>query len=373
MKILLMGDASNYHRALGNGLEALGHDVTVASHGTHWMNTSRDIDLRRRPGRTGGLILYSRLLGMMRHKLSGYDVVQICGPSFVELRPERIGRIFDLLKGFNRRVYLTAIGTDSYFVERCNAEDAPLDYSEWRVNDKPTDFALSAVGKRDEWLTPEMRAHCRRIYDNVDGVVSVLYEYHKVLEGYFPADKLSYAGIPVELDKVRPVPLPSLQSGEPVRITMAYHRGRTMEKGIEFLREAVRRVERENPGRIVVDELCNIPYDEFLARMESSHIIVDQLYSYTPATTALLGMAKGRVVVSGGEEEYYDFIEESELRPVINPDPRDFELTVKRLSDVVRNPGILRKMSLEGPEFVRRHNDAEIVARRYLNFWKRNE
>lgn len=372
MKILLMGDASNYHRALGNGLKALGHDVTVASHGTHWMNTDRDIDLSRRPGRTGGLLLYTRLLGLMRHKLSGYDVVQICGPSFVELRPERIGRIFDLLKGFNSRVYLTAIGTDSYYVERCNAEDSPLDYSEWRVGSHPTEFALSAASKRNEWLTEEMRRHCRRIYDNVDGVVSVLYEYHKVLEGYFPADKLAYAGIPVELDKVCPVPLPSLQS-EPVRITMAYHRGRTMEKGVEFLREAVRKVERENPGRVVVDELCNIPYDEFLRRMDNSHIIVDQLYSYTPATTALLGMAKGRVVVSGGEQEYYDFIGERELHPIINPDPRDFELTVKSLEEIVLNPDRLREMSHAGPEFVRRHNDAELVARRFLEFWKRKE
>ena len=47
MKILLLGDASNYHVALAKGLRTLGHDVTVASNGSKWMKTPRDIDLYR--------------------------------------------------------------------------------------------------------------------------------------------------------------------------------------------------------------------------------------------------------------------------------------------------------------------------------------
>ena len=47
MKILLLGDYSNYHRALSLALRKLGHDVTVASDGSRWMDTGRDIDLSR--------------------------------------------------------------------------------------------------------------------------------------------------------------------------------------------------------------------------------------------------------------------------------------------------------------------------------------
>ena len=48
MRILLLGDASNCHRTLATGLRQLGQEVVVASDGTMWMDTERDIDLLRR-------------------------------------------------------------------------------------------------------------------------------------------------------------------------------------------------------------------------------------------------------------------------------------------------------------------------------------
>ena len=47
MKILLLGEASNLHWTLAEGLRTLGHDVTVASGGSGWMNNRRNIDLQR--------------------------------------------------------------------------------------------------------------------------------------------------------------------------------------------------------------------------------------------------------------------------------------------------------------------------------------
>lgn len=48
MKILLLGECSNLHWTLAQGLRRLGHDVTVASDGSRWMDNKRDIDLSRR-------------------------------------------------------------------------------------------------------------------------------------------------------------------------------------------------------------------------------------------------------------------------------------------------------------------------------------
>lgn len=48
MKILLLGDFSNYHQCLATALRELGHQVTVVSDGCEWMNTDRDIDVARR-------------------------------------------------------------------------------------------------------------------------------------------------------------------------------------------------------------------------------------------------------------------------------------------------------------------------------------
>lgn len=40
MKILLIGEASNLHWTLAEGLRANGHTVTVVSHGSHWLTTN---------------------------------------------------------------------------------------------------------------------------------------------------------------------------------------------------------------------------------------------------------------------------------------------------------------------------------------------
>lgn len=369
MKILLMGDASNYHRALAFGLSALGHDVTVASDGTRWLGTERDIDLSRSlPGPAGGALLYLRLCTVLASDLRGYDVVHLCSPGFVQLKPQRIRNIFDRLKRDNGAVILTALGTDTYYVSRVTSDNPPLRYSEWAIGTRPTPFAIAAEQERREWLTDKLKGFSRYIYENTDGCVTALYEYHRIMEDVYPADRLAYIGIPIDTAGVNPVELPPVG---PVRIMVAYHPGRMVEKGIDILLPGLRRLEASSGGRIVVDEVSGIPYADFVRRLRECHIIADQAYSYTPATTALLTMATGRVTVSGAEPEYYDFIGEHGLRPIINVEPDDIDSTMDHIREIALDTDRLMDMSRQGPLFVRRHNDSLVVARRLEDFYRR--
>lgn len=45
LKILLLGEYSNVHATLSDGLRQLGHKVTVMSNGDFWKDYPRDIDL----------------------------------------------------------------------------------------------------------------------------------------------------------------------------------------------------------------------------------------------------------------------------------------------------------------------------------------
>jgi hypothetical protein len=72
--------------------------------------------------------------------------------------------------------------------------------------------------------------------------------------------------------------------------------------------------------------------------------------------------------VSGGEPEYYDFIGETENRPIINA-PTDFDELVETMYDVAINPEMLIERGQRSREFVEKHNAAPIVAKRYLDFW----
>ena len=97
MKILLLGEYSNVHATLAEGLRALGHQVTVASNGDFWKNYPRDIDLARTPNHWGGIRLIAKLATLLP-SFRGYDVVQLINPMFLELKAERILPIYRYLR-----------------------------------------------------------------------------------------------------------------------------------------------------------------------------------------------------------------------------------------------------------------------------------
>ena len=85
MKILLLGEYSNVHNTLAQGLRELGHTVPVVSNGDFWKNYPRDIDVSRRPGKMGGMLLMAKIYALLP-RLRGYDIVQFINPMFFELK-----------------------------------------------------------------------------------------------------------------------------------------------------------------------------------------------------------------------------------------------------------------------------------------------
>lgn len=364
MKILFVGDASNYHNTLANAIASMGHDVTVASHGSYWMNTRRDIDISRPcKGKVGGALLWIKLNTALRNSFKGYDVVQISSPTFLNLRPQRIREIFNRLKRDNGKVFLSALGTDCYYVDMCCKQNSPLKYSEWQIHGQPG----PNIKKKADWHQPILRDHCRYIYDNIDGVVTALYEYDLSVREILSPDKFIYGGIPIDTNSVTPEFIDT--PPESVSLFLGRHRDRQIEKGTDRMEKVAQAIANKYPNQCKLDIVENLPYEEYLRRLRDAHIVLDQLYSYTPATNALLAMAMGLNSVSGGEEEYYEFIGEKELRPIINAVPDDNEL-FNTLENVILNPELIVKRSREGRAFVEKHNDSKVVAQRFIDFWQ---
>lgn len=368
MKVLLVGDYSNYHAALAQGLRALGQDVTVASDGCTWLRTATDIDLSRRRGLLGGGILFAKTMTVLSRQLRGYDVVHFRAPNFIDLRPVWEQKILEKIARNNGRLFLSALSTDTALVRNLTSPNPALGYSEWQLGTQPTVWAASeGEARRRAWLA--MTDYTEAFYSKMNGVVSALYEYHRITQAEYPHLPLAYGGIPVDTSAL-PAPRLHPAGDGPVRILYAVHKGREGEKGADILLAILWRLERELPGKVEIVTPPNMPYTDFVETLSKADIVCDQLYSYTPATTALLAMAMGVVPLTGGEEEFYGFIGENELRPSFNPDPRDPEGTYLRLKELVLNRERLAKMSAQGPEFVARHNDMRIVAQRFIDFWE---
>ncbi len=368
LKILLVGDASSFHHTLAEGLRKLGHEAVVASHGGHWLDTGRDIDTGRRwKNKAGGLELWLRWQLRLKQKMTGFDVVSIATQSFIELRPHRAQAIYDYLRANNRSMFCTALGTDSNYVEECIDPASPIRYSEFRLFGAQSPLCKAQPSLVSEWLSEPLKNFGNHIWATADGAVSALYEYDVALRRVLPPEKIAYGGIPINVDDLQPVSLPDRI--EKVRFFLGRYRGRYLEKGTDVMEAAARAVVGRYPSRAELIIVENRPYDEYLGLMRSAHVVLDQLYSYTPATNALQAMAYGLNTVSGGAPEFYDFIGEKELQPVIHLEP-DYESVFRALEQTVLHPEAIRPRGLAGREFVIRHNHYLTVARRNLEFWQ---
>lgn len=369
MKILFLGDASNYHNCLAGALRDMGHDVTVASNGSHWMNTAREINIKRPlRGKLGGALLWAELNTLLRNRLKGYDVVQLSNPVFLDLRPHRVKEIFDRLKKDNGSVFLTGLGTDTAYIKMCIDSTHSLRYNEWIINGEASPFYKQNDSTLHAWLQPPLSDHCDHIYRHIDGVVTALYEYDLAFRQFMPNDKIAYAGIPIDTHSVA-LSVNEVVVPERVKIFLGMHSNRKVEKGTDRMLAAARRVKDAYPDKCELRIVENVPYADYLEQMRHSHVILDQLYSYTPATNALLAMAMGLTAVSGGENDYYDFIGEHDNRCIVNALPDD-ELLYETLVDVVMHPERVPQMARRNREFVIKHNDSRVVAQRFVDFWE---
>ena len=366
LKILLLGDYSNCQRTVATGLRRLGCDVTLVSDGSSWQNCYRDIDITRPPGRLGGLQLYLKLMTTMRRHLRGYDIVSVHDPNMVSLRPSLLRHVFDRLRRNNGAVFLNAMSYDVPFLDMLADPSGPLAYNEWFIGGQPTRYFNSAQSEWQAWHTPALKDYQQYFYDNIDGAVSVLYEYHLALRRVLPPDRIAYGGIPVDLDRFAPVSLPD--HIDKVRLFLGRDTSRMMMKGSDYLYQAARNVVDRYPDRAELILVENRPFDEFITLLKSAHVVLDQIYSYTPASTALMAMAYGLNVISGGEPDYYDFIGERDNRPVINA-PLTVDALVDTIEQIVLNPDRISERGKRSREFVEKHNDSVVVARRYLDFW----
>jgi glycosyltransferase involved in cell wall biosynthesis len=114
----------------------------------------------------------------------------------------------------------------------------------------------------------------------------------------------------------------------------------------------------------------SVPFDTYIKMYEDAHVFVDQLYSQGFAMNALYAMAKGKVVLSGGENKMYALYGDSEIeKPVINIVPEK-EKIIGVLDQIRQNKNRLEEMGLASRKFVEQYHDYKVVARQYVQVWE---
>lgn len=360
MKILLIGEYSNVHATLAAGLKAIGHSVTVVSNGDFWKNYPRDISLVRHPSKFGGVLYMAKLYSILP-RLRGYDVVQLINPMFLEIKAERIFHIYRYLRRHNGKVFLGGYGMDWYWVNTC-VNGKPLRYSDFNFGNELRSDA-NAMKERADWTGTAKERLNRYIAEDCDGIITGLYEYWVCYNPAFP-EKTTFIPFPI-----KPVRTTAAEDfAYPIRIFIGINKTRSEYKGTDIMLRALMDIKDRYPDKVEVIKAESVPFSEYGKLMDSSDIILDQLYSYTPAMNALLAMSKGIIVVGGGEEENYDILNEKELRPIINVEPR-YDSVFNALERIVTCPGAIPELKRQSVEYIRKHHDYIKVARQYEEFY----
>ena len=377
MKILLMGEYSNVHATLAEGLRKLGHHVTVLSNGDFWKNYPRDIDLVRKPGKLGG-IMYMIKLYTIVHKLRGYDIVQLINPMFLELKAERIFPIYQYLRKHNKKVILGGFGMDYYWVSVC-CKDKPLRYSDFNIGDKLR-TNTDALKERKDWLGTEKGRLNQMIAEDCDGIITGLYEYWACYQPSFP-QKTTFIPFPIKPQLITPGNSNShtyvenhqvipLDIPKKVKLFIGINKSRSEYKGTDIMLKAAQDIAKKYPDKTELRIAESIPFAEYVKMMNGSDAILDQLYSYTPSMNPLEAMARGIICIGGGEPENYEIIHEDKLRPIINVLP-NYESVYQELEHLVLHPELVPLLKQQSIEYVNKHHDYIKVAKRYEAFYQK--
>jgi len=364
MRILLLGEYSNVHATLAEGLKAIGHSVTVASNGDFWKNYPRDISLVRKYSKLGSVLYMAKLYSILP-RLRGYDVVQLINPMFLEIKAERIFSIYRYLRKHNRRVFLGGFGMDWYWVNTC-ITDKPLRYSDFNFGDKLRDD-VNAMKERADWLDTAKEKLNRYIAGDCDGIITGLYEYWVCYNPAFPK-KTTFIPFPIKPENT----IVTDKCPHPLRIFIGINKARNEYKGTDIMLRAALDIKSKFPDKVEIVKAESVPFSEYRKLLDNSDVILDQLYSYTPAMNALLAMSKGIIVVGGGEEENYNIINERELRPIVNVEPC-YESVFSQLERLVTHPELVPLLKRQSVEYIRKHHDYIKVARQYEDFYNKKK
>src|SRR5574344_39706 len=358
MKILLIGEYSNVHWTLAEGLRHLGHKVTVVSNGDFWKDYQRDIDISRKYNKISGIIYMIKVYSILT-RLRGFDIVQIINPMFLELRAEHIFPIYKYLRRHNKKMVLGAFGMDYYWVNE-NITRKPLRYSDFNIGDKLR-TNNDALKERKDWIGTAKEQLNKMIANDADLIVTGLYEYHVCYVQNFK-NKTVFIPFPIKMEE-QPHHFFPRKDGK-LHLFIGINKNRSEYKGTDIMLTAAKDIVTKYPSNVDLQIAENIPFNKYKDMMNGADAILDQLYSYTPSMNPLLAMSKVIICIGGGEPENYQIIKEDTLKPIINVLP-NYKSVYCELEKLIINRNRIPLLKEQSMEYIAKHHDYIKVAKLY--------
>lgn len=378
MKILLVGEYSNLHRSLKEGLDKLGHETNVLGlkDGFKEINVTIEVKdyfnnwilkkLKNAFLRLFNIDLHSisikKQLKNSQTKLTGYDVVQFINESSFNCNPKTEIEIFNLIKQQNKKLFLLSCGDDFLSnTYNLNKKRYSILTPELFINKKPSTNSYSF-----KYLTTPYKKLHNYIFNNINGVIASDIDYHLPL-----LDHSKYLGLvanPINTIKLKFKPL---KIEDKIIIFHGINTENYYKKGNDIFEEALQLISKNHKDMVKIITTRNLPYNKYIEIYNSCHIMLDQVYAFDQGFNALEAMAKGKVVFTGAEKEWLDYYNLEEDTVAINALPNARKIADK-IEWLISNPEEIIKISKNARSFIEEHHHYENVAKKYLEIWESN-
>ena len=379
MKILLIGEYSNLHNSLKQGLVKNGYNVVLLGNGDGFKDYDADILIKSSFFEKKILKIIAkivdRLTGISLNEieffirslfkikaLKNFDVVQLINERAFKTSPwmEKI-LLKELVKN-NKKIFLLACGVDN--VSLTYANEKKFRYSIL------TPYLENSSQKKEykqtlKYLSPGYLRLSKYVKNIVSGIISSDLDYHipyKGIEKY-----LGMIPNPINIDKLKN-PYPIKRSR--IHILHAINSKNKIKKGNKIFEKSLLIIEKKYSDKIKVITTIDNSYSSHIKNVENCDILLDQVYAYDQGYNALEAMALGKVVFTGAEVEWAEYYKIKENMVAINALP-DVSKIVDKLSWLIENPIHLKNISINARKFIEIHHNYKSIALKYINNWKK--
>lgn len=378
MKILLVGEYSRLHNSLKEGLQKLGHEVTILGFKDGFKDYPVDFPLEKKWD--SGVLKKLKLVLLLvtgfditsyltyrafwknRRKFTNFDVVQLINENSFFCTYKHEKKIVKYLSTHNNKIFLLATGDDYHYVNYnfSHPENPSViqPYLAGKIADKHFSNVLKYKTKPFEMLH-------HFIYQKIQGVIATDMDYHIPLQNH--PKYLGMIPSPINLDIF---PKNELILHEKIIIFHGINRESYYKKGNDFFEKALAIIQTNYAEKIEIITVENIPYREFITLYNSAHIVLDQVYGHDQGSNGLEIMAKGKVAITNASsifENHYNLAE----KVAINGLP-DVDYLVKEISYLIENPDEIIAIGKRARAFIEKEHEYLKVAEKYLNTWISN-
>lgn len=379
MKILLLGEYSRLHNSLKEGLEAIGHEITIVGCGDKFKKFPVDFSIYARmcnDNKIANFLFKSirKVFGLdfekiekairfylLLPKLKDFNHVQLINSDAIETYP--------ILSRFLYKKLFKKIKSRSLLI--CGDEVPVVDYwfqKELKYSVLTPYFEDNSLENQFRFPLKYRKENYRKTFhwlkENCQNLITSDLDYE------IPMQKLGFTTTfipnPINTNQIVFQPLENIDK---IIIFLGINRLSYLKKGIIYFEKALEIIQKNHADKVEIIVTENLPYNEYILQYNKAHILLDQVFAYDQGYNALEAMAKGKVVFTGAETEFLNMYQLHEDEVCINALPNENKIAAK-LSFLIEHPEKIFEISKNARNFIEKEHHYQTIATKYLACWE---